>query len=108
MIINLPSLSWFYQPENKAKNSWTGSKGSDPFTGCMNRNLFEYKVYVEVNIKDPVLKAECCVKHIGKASGKEILTSQEMEFDVSGKGLKDLNEWLDEQYLLYKENYDIL
>ena len=104
MIVNLPSRGWFYQPQGNriVTNIYTGSLGTDPLIGCMNHDIFCFKVLIEGEGKEPLFKAECYVQHTSK-SGIKIFSVQEKVFGIAKEDFKALNQWLDNQYLLYKK-----
>lgn len=56
MEIKLPALEWFTAGLGKGDgvgNTWSGSVGTDPQTGCMGRPVFEYGAdYVVYSKKD--------------------------------------------------------
>lgn len=84
------------------KNDYTGSLGTDSQNGCFNREIFCYKVYVIGEVSDPSLKAECYTQ-LASMDGVKIYDQQEMTVEPSTEGLNEINEWLDERYLGFKE-----
>lgn len=99
MLIKLPGLSSFYQPQGSymITNKYTGSMGTDPLKGNFNRDIFCYKIQVVGDVNDPALKAECYIQN-ASMSGVKQFDQQEKTFEPTAEGLKHLNEWLDEQY----------
>lgn len=104
MIIKLPSLSSFYQPQGSwmITNDYTGSMGTDPELGCFNREIFKFRIFIEGKAEDPVLKVECCTQ-LADRGGVKNFNEKEQTFEPTAEGLTALNEWLDEQYLAYRE-----
>lgn len=112
MINNLP-LRWFCQRKDGhlLTNTYTGSFGTSANFGILNRPIFEYKVEVVlVNDieEDSYFKAECSVKEYSKSGTKQLSPIQRKELiGVSEDTLKQIDDWLDEQFLQLKIAYGI-
>ena len=103
MIINLPKLSFIYQPQGgwMITNTYSGSLGTDPEKGCRNREIFCFKISIIGDAEDPSIKAECYTQ-FASMDGLKKYDQAEMTAEPTADGLKTVNEWLDEQYLKYK------
>ena len=82
-------------------NLYTGSLGTDPLKGSLNRQTFCFKIQVIGDADDPALKAECHTQ-IADKNGVKNDHQQEKTFEPTEEGLTALNEWLDEEYLKHK------
>ncbi len=47
-MLDLPHYSWFFNKQGNyvTTNVYTGSLGTDPKSGCVNRTTFFYKIFV--------------------------------------------------------------
>jgi hypothetical protein len=99
--IDLPRLSWFVQKQGSSyiTNIHTGSIGTIPNAGCLNRNTFNYRVYVNMTDQTRIwLVAECWCR-TPWADGSQIISQSKNTFDASDKGLLEVEGWLVERYL---------
>ena len=104
MIINLPNLSFIYQPQGgwMITNTYSGSLGTDPEKGCWNREIFCFKISIIGDAEDPSIKAECYTQ-FASMDGLKKYDQAEMTAEPTADGLKIVNEWLDERYIKYTE-----
>ena len=104
MIIKLPKLSSIYQPQGgwMITNTYSGSLGTDPEKGSWNREIFCFKIFIIGEAADPSLKTECYTQ-LANMDGVENYNQQEMTTEPTADGLNKINEWLDGQYLKYKD-----
>ena len=104
MIIKLPNLSFIYQPQGgwMITNTYSSSLGTDPEKGSWNREIFCFKIYIIGEAADPSIKAECYTQ-LSSMAGVKNYDQAEMTAEPTVAGLKEINEWLDKQYLKYKE-----
>ena len=104
MIINLPKLSFIYQPQGgwMITNTYSGSLGTDPEKGCRNREIFCFKISIIGDAEDPSIKAECYTQ-LANMDGTKNYDQAEMTAEPTADGLKIVNEWLDEHYIKYTE-----
>lgn len=86
------------------KNDYTGSLGTDPLKGSFNREIFCYKVSVIGNADDPKLKANSYIQ-LANMEGVRSFDQHEMIAETTVEGLNKINEWLDKQYIAYKNRH---
>lgn len=57
--IFVPLLSWFIGGSRigGGYNYYTASRGTDPMTGCLGNNVFNYRIWIEKNDEQELLKA---------------------------------------------------
>ena len=57
--IFVPLLSWLIGGSRigGGYNYYTGSRGTDPMTGCVSNNIFNYRVWIEKNDEHEIIKA---------------------------------------------------
>ena len=83
-------------------NTYSGSLGTDPEKGCRNRKIFCFKICIIGEAVDPSIKAECYTQ-LSSMAGVKNFEQAEMTAEPTVAGLKEINEWLDMQYLKYKK-----
>lgn len=92
--ITLPSLNWFMPDpdDNSGYISFTGSVGTSPSKGFMNREIFEYKAEKLENTE--ILLVTCRTRppwNSQEAMGK----SQQKAFELNEQGLKLARSWIE-------------
>lgn len=106
------AIRWFRQ-RNKDRElvntQFTGSFGTSPELGVFDRPIFEYKVEaiaVNDNAEDSLLRGECSVKEYRKSDVIQLSPIQSKEtVGLTQQNLDEINIWLDEQFLQYREEY---
>lgn len=109
------SINWFRQrnKDDEVENiQFTGSIGTSPEFGLFYRPIFEYKVEVipvNNNEDDSILRGECSVKEYRKSDVIQLSPIQSTEYiGLTQQNLDEINTWIDEQFIQYKEEYHFL
>lgn len=92
--ITLPSLNWFMPDPDDLSGyiAYTGSVGTSPSKGFMNREIFEYKAEKMENTK--ILLVTCRTRNPWTAPvsfGK----SEQKAFELSEEGLRLARMWIE-------------
>ena len=89
--IKIPDIRWF-----NAGNIYTGSYGTDPSFGCMNCDIFNYKVQINYSGGGPFVYAAYYIRPPWNMQiDREILTIG--RFAASTYGLLEAEQWLAEE-----------
>ena len=105
-VIYLPSLVWFLGEEKlNNHNTYTGSWGTDPLTGCMDRPTFHYKVAIqETEAGRKQLVASCYIRPPwGEGAGP--MEVQQQAFALSERGLQAAEGFLEEARLAFASRF---
>lgn len=105
-FIKLPSYEWFIGLMNLGGkgNTYVGSYGTDPYYGCLKKETFHYRAWIEKDENDEKLfKA---LYYIGNNAFDETDSAQMTEkiFEVSYAGIDEAHNWLLEALKAYDEN----
>lgn len=101
-MIQLPNYLWFVQEQGGKylTNVYSGSLGTDPQEGCMNKTIFNYKAFVKITEEEgPV---SFCAEYYWRFPWNQGGRTSEvvaMEFDVSAESIAKAEKWLITQYL---------
>ena len=99
-MIKLPNTDWFMglMKFRGPGNVFTGSFGTDPYYGCMNRKIFRYRLWIEKNDSDEfILKAICYTgENSYDETDKDVIS--ENTFEASDDGIKNAGEWIESLY----------
>ena len=97
VMIQLPNRSWFIQKQREAylTNVYSGSLGTDPQKGCMNKTTFNYKAFVKVTKDEgPVSFHVEYYWRFPWSQGGATSEVVSMEFDASVEGIAKAEKWL--------------
>ena len=100
--IKLPPIEWF-----RADQSYSDSRGTDPYKGCMNKVTFTYKVRL-INLKyGPALVAACefCMPWNVPTNIKEVTFGY---FEDSQFGVEVAENWITSKFFTMEEREGIL
>ena len=97
--IYVPLLSWLIGGSRigGGYNYYTASRGTDPMLGCLAKNVFNYRVWIDKSDEQEFLKA--AVYYGGNSFEKQPedeveITTYEMEEESRAL----IKEWLEEKY----------
>lgn len=100
-MIELPNRVWFLQKQGHKylTNTYSGSLGTSPQTGCISTTTFNYRVYVKITAENqPISFHAECFWRTPWSHGAKIVDFVECEFSISQDGLQDAENWLITQY----------
>lgn len=101
-MIKLPNYLWFVQEHNGDYliNVYSGSLGTDPQEGCINKTTFNYKAFVKL-IKDegPVSFYVEYYWRLPWNQGGATSEVVSMEFDASAESIVKAEKWLIAQFV---------
>lgn len=100
--IYVPLLSWLIGGSRigGGYNYYTSSKGTDPMLGCLGKNVFNYRVWIEKSDEQEFIKAAV---YLGEKSFENQpedaveITTYEMEEESRPL----VKAWLEEKYVTY-------
>lgn len=96
-MIQLPNYLWFVQEQGGKylTNVYSGSLGTDPQEGCMNKTTFNYKAFVKTT-KDEGHISFYVEYHwrFPWNQGGAISEVVSKEFDASAESIAKAEEWL--------------
>ena len=100
--IFVPLLAWLIGGSRigGGYNYYVASRGTDAMTGCVGKNIFNYRIWIEKNDEHEIIKAAV---YYGT---KSFENQQEDELEVTVYELEEesrelIKEWLDEKYQAY-------
>jgi len=101
--IRLPGLDWFLGDKQKNKhNTYTGSYGTDPLTGCMNHATFHYKVAIQEDESgDKQLVASYYIRPPWNQQTAEPQVQQQA-FELSHQGLQAAEAFLEQAIFTFE------
>ncbi len=89
MITSIPMLNQFFQIQAgyKVLNPHSGSIGTDPMSGCINRTLYNYNIYVQFDENDqPYFTVDSYIRHPWNSeTAVTELQSKQFEFSEDGR-----------------------
>ena len=100
--IFVPLLSWLIGGSRigGGYNYYTGSRGTDPMSGCLGKNIFNYRIWIEKSDEQEFLK-------VAVYYGMKSYESQaEEDIEVSVYEMEEesrvlIKNWLEEKYQAY-------
>lgn len=101
-MINLPRYIWFIQKQGEKyiTNIYTGSLGTDPKQGCINKITYNYRAFIKTTKEDGPISFH--VEYFWRMpwiDGDAKSELFEKEFVASQEGINKAETWLVEQYL---------
>ncbi|MBO7217109.1 MAG: hypothetical protein J6V50_00235 [Clostridia bacterium] len=100
-MIKLTNYIWFIQEQGGKfiTNIYSGSLGTNPIRGFMNKTTFNYKAYIKVSKETgPVsFQTEWYLRYPWSTGGKVSETFIK-EFSPSQEGINEAENWLIEQF----------
>jgi len=99
MGIPLPSPNWFVQVQGDhiIRNTYTGSCGTNPLTGCISERIFNYKVYVQGETSEELTLVAECYTRLPWVDNLEKVNYQRHITAFSPEGLQEVSEWLSQE-----------
>ena len=100
--IFIPLLSWLIGGSRigGGYNYYTGSRGTDPMTGCLSNKIFNYRIWIEKSDEQEFIKAAVYFGTVSFENQPEDdveVTVYEME-EESRELIKN---WLEEKYRIF-------
>ena len=100
-MIQLPNYLWFIQKQGEKylTNVYSGSLGTDPQEGCMDKATFNYKAFIKTE-KDvgPIAFRVECFWRLPWNQGGSTTEVVAMEFDASAESITKAEKWLTAEY----------
>lgn len=100
--INVPLLSWLIGGSRigGGYNYYTASIGTDPMLGCLGRDVFNYRVWIEKLDEQEFIKA--AVYFGDKSFEKQPKDAVEITtYEMEEESRPLIKEWLEEKYAVY-------
>ena len=99
-MLKLPDWSWFFNKQGNyvTTNTYTGSLETDPKSGCVNRTLFEFRLFVTHENGEATATCALCAWKTPWNQGGEELCRFEEEFPGNAAGLADAVSWVEEKF----------
>ena len=100
--IFIPLLSWLIGGSRigGGYNYYTGSRGTDPMTGCLGNRIFNYRIWIEKIDEQEILKAAV---YFG---GNSFENQSEDDVEITSYEMEEesrplIKEWLEEKYGMF-------
>ncbi len=100
--IYVPLLSWLIGGSRigGGYNYYTGSYGTDAMSGCLGKNIFNYRIWIEKHDEQEFLKAAVYYGAMSfEAQNEEDVETSVYEMEEESRAL--IKAWLEEKYSLY-------
>jgi hypothetical protein len=97
--IYVPLLSWLIGGSRigGGYNYYTSSMGTDPMSGCLGKNVFNYRVWIEKNDEQEFIKAAVYYGDMSfEAQSEDAVEITTYEMEEESRPL--IKEWLQEKY----------
>ena len=103
--INVPRLDWLIGGSRigGGYNYYTSSYGTDAMTGCLGKNIFNYRVWIEKLDEQEIIKAAVYY------GDKSFEAQNEDDVEISSYEMEEesrqlIKAWLEEKYSAYLSN----
>ncbi len=100
--IFIPLLSWLIGGSRigGSYNTYIASVGTDPFSGCIGKKIFNYRIYIEKAEETEYIKA-CCYygTQSFETTDEESIISE--VFEMKEESLDEIKKWLQEKMREY-------
>lgn len=97
--IFVPLLAWLIGGSRigGGYNYYSASRGTDPMTGCLGNNIFNYRIWIEKNDEQEFLKAAVYygVKSYENQAEDDIETTA---YEMEEESRELIKNWLEEKY----------
>lgn len=81
-------------------NYYVASRGTDPMTGCLGKNIFNYRIWLEKNDEQELLKA--AVYYGGNSFENQPEDAVEISvYEAEEESRALIKSWLDERYAVF-------
>ena len=97
--IFVPLLSWLIGGSRigGGYNYYTGSRGTDPMSGCIGKDIFNYRIWIEKNDEQELIKA--AVYYGADSFESQNEDSIEINiYEMEEESRELIKDWLTEKY----------